>query len=91
MGEPIPFTGGMLIARGFHKELYVHMGFHPAWKYADVVEVEFEVGRVTSTTDRSEAMAQLRSRLGPLRNGYGTTNSNTEIAAWVERAFSRKY
>src|SRR5262245_49494675 len=39
---PIPFTGGLLIARDFVRELYVHMGFHPAWKYREVHELLFE-------------------------------------------------
>ena len=30
---PLDYTGGLLLARGFLHELYVHMGFHPAWKY----------------------------------------------------------
>src|SRR5262249_8997576 len=46
MGGPGHFTGGLLIARNFLQEHYVHMGFHPAWKYADVVEIEFDTGRV---------------------------------------------
>jgi hypothetical protein len=33
---PIAFTGGLLIGRDFIRELYVHMGFHPAWKFREV-------------------------------------------------------
>jgi hypothetical protein len=33
LAHKIPFSGGILIAKDFIEELYVHMGFHPAWKY----------------------------------------------------------
>src|SRR5262245_44365212 len=32
----IEFTGGILISDGFINDLYVHMGFHPGWKYRTV-------------------------------------------------------
>jgi hypothetical protein len=91
IGQPIEFTGGMLIARGFLKELHVNMGFHPAWKYTDVVEAKFEAGRLTSLTDCSDAMAQVRARLKQLSLRPAMTSSQEEIAAWIERTFSLKY
>ncbi len=33
---PISFTGGLPIAADFIQELYVHLGFHPAWKFREV-------------------------------------------------------
>ena len=36
---PIAYTGGLLLARGFIQKLYEHMGFHPAWKYEQVIEL----------------------------------------------------
>ncbi|WP_437902752.1 hypothetical protein WME95_29825 [Sorangium sp. So ce327] len=30
IGLPVPFSGGLLLARDFLLDLYVHMGFHPA-------------------------------------------------------------
>lgn len=90
VGLHIPFTGGLLLARDFLRELYVHMGFHPAWKYAHVLEVELEEGRISRVTDCSKAMADIRGRIaGTDRPGLGS--SNEEIQAWIERAFSRKY
>src|SRR5580765_7756635 len=44
--EPVAFTGGLLLAEGFIRELYVHMGFHPAWKFQKVRELLFEEGRL---------------------------------------------
>ena len=57
----VPFTGGILLADGFIQNLYVHMGFHPAWKYREVHELLFEDGRLLHAQDRSAAMASLRS------------------------------
>lgn len=88
--EPIPFTGGLLLARGFLRELYVHMGFHPAWKYEHVLEIDFDGGQVTQVSDCSEAMAQVRARLAGTDQPT-TGASKDEIADWIERAFSRKY
>ena len=41
----IKLTGGLLIADDFIAELYVHMGFHPAWKYKEVHELIFDEGK----------------------------------------------
>ena len=40
----LEYTGGLLLADGFIDDLYVHMGFHPAWKYTNVIELIFENG-----------------------------------------------
>ena len=42
MNLPLPFEGGILIARDFIRELCVRMGFHPAWKYQQVRELIFK-------------------------------------------------
>jgi hypothetical protein len=47
------FTGGMLAADDFIHELYIHMGFHPAWKYRNVFELIFSHGYVTEKRDVS--------------------------------------
>ncbi|HEV8061785.1 MAG TPA: hypothetical protein VGP68_18045 [Gemmataceae bacterium] len=39
--RPLLYSGGLLLAQDFIKELYVHMGFHPAWKYREVYELIF--------------------------------------------------
>ncbi|WP_437964710.1 hypothetical protein WMF04_34240 [Sorangium sp. So ce260] len=86
----VPFSGGLLLARDFLLELYVHMGFHPAWKYAHVLEVELEAGRISRVTDCSKPMADIRSHVAGI-DQPGPGSSHEEIQAWVERAFSRKY
>lgn len=60
---PIPYTGRLQIADDFIRELYVHMGFHPAWKYRKVIELSFEAGSLTGNRDISTEMQQVREKL----------------------------
>jgi hypothetical protein len=77
---PIPFTGGLLIGAGFIHRLYVHMGFHPAWKYERVHELVFDAGRLTAHHDRSAAMAQVRA-----------DDPELEPGDWIRSTFDRTY
>ena len=91
MRAPIAFTGGLLIGDGFIREMYVHMGFHPAYKYRVVHELIFERGRLASATDQSALMAKIRESLQgkPLQPGAGV--SDEELEKWIEGTFSLKY
>jgi hypothetical protein len=91
MGAPMPFTGGVLLARDFVERLYVHMGFHPAWKFRTVHELLFQEGRLVNEFDRSEQMEHVRERMirGPLQPG-GNASEET-IKAWIEGCFSLDY
>ena len=80
-----------MLGRDFIPELYVHMGFHPAWKYRHVVEVTLDHGRTTSVVDCSEAMGAVRDKLAATARGPGGGATHDEIRAWVERTFSRRY
>lgn len=86
--QPFAFSGGLLLGEGFIRQLYVHMGFHPAWKYRNVREVLFEQGRLTEDFDRSDAMEGVRAQLSekPLE-----PTAVGEIEKWVEKCFSRDY
>jgi hypothetical protein len=89
----LEYTGGLLLADGFIRELYVHMGFHPAWKYERVLELIFEGGVLKHEHDRSAAMADIRQRItesGQLERAKKAL-SPEEIAKFVERAFDRRY
>ena len=90
VGLPIPYTGGLVVARGFIQSLYVHMGFHPAWKYEQVHELIFESGRLTSATDLSERMAAIREQLGN-EDPLSQDPSREEIETWIEECFRRDY
>jgi hypothetical protein len=89
--EVMPFTGGLLLGHGFIRELYVHMGFHPAWKFREVHEVLFERGRVAKEADRSAEMAEFREMMAARPLGPTDPGKPEEILRWVERCFSLEY
>lgn len=90
MAIPVAFSGGLLLARDFIDDLYVHMGFHPAWKYTDVVEALFIEGSVKAIVDRSAAVAGLRTSIlnGDLDD---PDRGNGSLQAWIERTFTLDY
>ena len=89
IGAQVPFTGGLLLARGFIRQHYVHMGFHPAWKYAEVIEAELDTGHVVRFLDCSSAMAEIRQRLAGKDMPAGAARQ--EVLLWIARTFARRY
>ena len=87
----IDFSGGMLVASGFIQELYVHMGFHPAWKYETVFELIFSHGNLLETNDASRQMAELRKKLSRQPLQPGPDASSREIDEWIASTFKRSY
>jgi hypothetical protein len=89
--EPVQFTGGILIGADFIQEMYVHMGFHPAYKYQEVHELVFDAGKLVKASDLSHAMAEFRKDIAdrPLRPT--DPDNKQEIMQWIERTFSLKY
>lgn len=83
--HPLTFTGGLLVARGFLPELYVHMGFPPAWKFREVRELIFRDGRLVEEMDRSERVAAVR------REAVGRPEPLGDVRQWIERCFSQAY
>ena len=63
LNQPLDFTGEILAGDQFIRELYVHMGFQPAWKYETVYELVFSHGFVRNTKDISKQMADLREQM----------------------------
>lgn len=89
--EVIPFTGGLLLGAEFIRELYVHMGFHPAYKYRIVREVVFDAGRLIEHHDRTREIAEFRSMLSARSLHPGYDASRSEISEWVKRCFTLDY
>lgn len=89
--EPVAFTGGLLIARDFIRDLYVHMGFHPAWKYREVHELLFEDGRLQTSDDRSDAIAEIRDQQLAAAPLNPDARDSEKVATWIERTFSLSY
>jgi hypothetical protein len=90
VGLPLPFNGGLLAATDFIRELYVHMGYHPAWKYRKVHELIFEDGRLGSRRDVSNDLLAYRARFVN-RSAPPDLEDQARIKAWVEEAFSLDY
>lgn len=90
---PLDYTGGLLLAEGFISDLYVHMGFHPAWKYTKVIELIFRNGVLRSEFDRSGRMAEIRQLIldSPLDSDRRRMPTDREIFEFVQSSFDRTY
>jgi hypothetical protein len=91
LNENLDFTGGVLIADDFIKELYVHMGFHPAWKFREVVELIFDRGEIVDTRDVSEQMEKIRNEMVHKPLQPGLEEGEERIKSWIESTFSLDY
>ena len=58
----IPFTGELRLARGFIKDLYVHMGFQKPSPFETVLDMTLKDGKLIATKDRSQAVARVRGQ-----------------------------
>lgn len=89
----VNYSGYVLLGNDFIRELYVHMGFHPAWKYKEVFEIEIDKGKVISISDLSEKMEVYRSIIKEEKEKKENSNSpkKDEIEEWVKRTFDQKY
>jgi hypothetical protein len=85
----IDYSGGMLVADGFIRELHVHMGFHPAWKYETVLELVFSQGTLLEKKDITQQMMELRKEMvqKPLQPGPDTPRQKLED--WIASTFKR--
>jgi hypothetical protein len=88
----IQYNGGILAGDGFIQKLYVHMGFHPAWKYQTVFELMFDNGKVRDIYNVSEQMEIIRNKMSglPLEPDFSKA-SIEEIEAWIKMTFSLNY
>lgn len=91
LGLPIQFAGSMLLAQDFIRELYVHMGFHPAWKYKTVHELVFENGQLVGAADLSSRMEEVRQNLTDEDIRPDDRAAKQELHAWVHSTFDRYY
>ena len=88
---PVDFSGGILAASDFVQGLYIHMGFHPAWKYRNVFELIVSHGYVIETRNVSERMQEIRNEMvkAPLEPGIHATKE--QIEEWVASTFKLDY
>ena len=88
---PVPFTGGLRLGHGFIRELYVHMGYAPAWKYEEVFELRFEAGRLVGAEDESDAMRLAREQAAEGDLAPSRTSGVERITDWIRSTFDRSY
>jgi hypothetical protein len=87
----INYAGGLLLGDDFIEELYVHMGFHPAWKFREVHELIFNNGELIQAIDCSEKIAELRRKMIEKPLGPGEKVSGKAIKRWIKQCFSQEY
>ena len=88
---PILYTGGLLIGSRFVDELYVPMGFQPAWKYEEVHELQFEAGRLDATKGVSEKMREFREDMRGCALRPDREVRMKDRVKWIDQCFSRTY
>jgi hypothetical protein len=81
LGLPLKYDGPLTLGRDLIQELYVHMGFHPAWKYRNVAELRFREGVLESAEDVSERYAKQREAAGAGASGAGAPGSGATGSA----------
>jgi len=89
----LQYSGGLLLGKGFIRDLYVHMGFHPAWKYEAVIELIFDNGVMVKENDCSERAAEIRRTFMESRDKEEPEGIPDQelIEKFVESAFDRSY
>jgi hypothetical protein len=88
---PLDYSGGLIVARGFIRSLYVHMGFQPIWKYEVVHELIFNSGELQTESDLSSRMAEIREKTESETTENGEKPSRKEIDMWINESFRRDY
>ena len=92
LGLEINFSGGILAGNGFIHALYVHMGFHPAWKYHHVHELILAKGNTQEIRDVSGVIEKIRNKMieHPLAADI-SESSQRDFESWIEKSFRLNY
>lgn len=64
---PMDYSGGIIIARKFMAEFYIHMGFQQPYSYKEVFELIIDKGKLLECIDHSKRMEEIRDMLGKKR------------------------
>ena len=83
----IPFTGKLLVGDGLVR--YIHMGFQYPWAYRELLELNFEEGRLTSERDLSALAEQVRKDPEITKSIGKTYNDN--LFEYINDCFSLDY
>ena len=88
---PIAFSGGILLGEHFIHELYVHMGFHPAWKFRTVLELLFNDGNAQEIWDVSPRLAEIREVMLKKPHDWDGTGGREKMDEWIRSTFRLDY
>lgn len=83
----VKYSGGLIIAREFIDDYYIHMGYHHPYAYRQVYELIFEDGNLVEEINRSDDMERLREE-EKLDSSRGI---RFKLKESVEAAFSLDY
>ena len=84
LGLPVQFSGEILAADGLIMELYLHGGFHPAWKYGKNLELQFDKGFLTSTRDVSDIFKEFRHKFVSNDEGWPRCTPEDDAKSWLK-------
>ena len=84
LGLPVQFSGEILAADGLIMELYLHGGFHPAWKYGKNLELQFDKGFLTSTRDVSDIFKEFRHKFVTNDECWPRCTSEGDAKSWLK-------
>lgn len=79
----VDFSGGFLVASGFIRALYVHMGFGKPYQYKQVREYLFQDGKLTNVVDQSDKAQAYRDRIAE--------KMEKTIAKWRDLSLWQQY
>jgi len=84
------FTGSILMAKDFIREMYVHMGFQSPESFKKVIEIKVKDGDIIKVTDISTRMEERRKQ-GREKPGRPPTIDDDDIENWIKDRFSQDY
>lgn len=84
------FTGSILLAKDFIREMYVHMGYQTPESFKKVIEIEVKDGDIINVTDISARMEE-RRKSGKEKTSRPPTIEDMDIEDWIKDRFSQDY
>lgn len=75
---PVPYTGDVLLGRGFLKEFYIHRGFQMSWAFKELIKLVFIDGELQECKDLSH-LAEARRESIKKRKEACNISSNERL------------
>ncbi|MFN6572139.1 hypothetical protein [Dendronalium sp. ChiSLP03b] len=93
----IDLSGGLLLGKHFIKEMYIHLGYHPAYKFREVHELIFREGKVVKSTDISHKIDEFCSAIAThqsesfIEKLITEKNYRDEFQKWTQKTLTLDY